>query len=289
VQKFEFDEKKNEYSTAYFLKTNQLGGNITESLKARSTNTLQPLSYQFTELIGEKGRTIDAQFKGEMMTATVIDNGRRQSIQRKIPKGAFLSSFLAYVMLAGKEGMKTGAKYSYQAIAEEDGGLYNGEAYIAGEETVAGISAFKILNTFKDSKFVSFCTFKGDVIATRSPLQKISTELTASAREATEGLTLNTSTMASVFGKVPAGIENPVSRKALPATSPKPQGGTVAAPAPATSGSEAESETNTQGDKASPEKMKKLLATPVPTEENPKREGVPGGQGIYIKGQPKGK
>src|ERR1700678_942779 len=50
VQRFEFDSKKKEFTTAYYLKTGANGGNITESLKARSTEGLRPISYQYTSL-----------------------------------------------------------------------------------------------------------------------------------------------------------------------------------------------------------------------------------------------
>jgi hypothetical protein len=253
VQRFEFDNKKQEFITTYFLKTNQIGGNITESLKARANASLKPVSFQFTELVGEKSRTIDALFKGENMTATIISGGQKQIIQKKIPKGAFLASFLGYVMLQGREGIKKDVKYSYHAIAEEDASLYSGEAYIAGEELVNGISAFKILNTFKSTQFVSFCTYKGEVIATRSPVQKISTELVIGAREATVGLGLNSSTLTHLFGNVPSGAENPVSRRALE-------------PSPTVS------------------PTKDIKETPRP--ETPKQQGIPGGTGIHLKGKP---
>ncbi len=265
VQRFEFDNKKQEFVTTYFLKTNQLGGNITESLKARASAALKPVSYQFTELVGEKSRTIDAQFKGENMTATIIAGGQRQVLQKKIPKGAFLASFLGYVMLQGREGIKKGAKYSYHAIAEEDASLYSGEAYIDSEETINGISAFKILNTFKSTQFVSYCTFKAEVIATRSPVQKISTELVASVREATAGLSLNSSTLTHLFGNVPLGAENPVSRRSLetpPKTTPPIGAGPSPTATPGNSGKE------------------------TPPLDTPKKQGIPGGTGIHLKGKP---
>lgn len=265
VQRFEFDTKKQEFVTIYYLKTSPSGGNITESLKARSSATLRPISYQFTELIGDKPRTIDAQFKGETMTATIIDAGKKQTVHKKIPKDAFLSTFLGYLMLQSKAGIKKGNKYTYQAIAEEDGGLYNGEAYVAGEESAVGVGAFKILNTFKGSQFISFCTYKAEVIATRSPVQKIATELVASVKEATAGLSLNSNALIQLFGYVPRGTENPVSRRAAePSTPPS-------APAP-------------PAGQAPPEKLKTLEATPPPSTDSPKMHGVPGGTGKHLKG-----
>lgn len=261
IQRYEFDPKKKEFTTEYFLKTNKVGGNITESLKARASADFKPISYQFTELVEDKPRTIDAQFSGDMMTAKINHNGQTQTIQKKLPKGTFLSSFLAYVMLQGKDGIKTGAKYTYNAIAEEDAGLYSGEAFVKGEETVNGLNVFKILNTFKGVQFVSYSTFKGEVIATRSPVQKVSTELVANIQEATAGLPLNSKTLGQIFGQVPQGIDNPISRRA-------PE-----------SAAKVESSQN----EAQEQKKKILESTPAPSEGSPKKEGVPGGKGIVIK------
>lgn len=261
VQRYEFDPKKKEFKTAYFLKTNHLAGNITESLQARASADFKPISYQFTELVGDKPRTIDAQFKGDTMTAKINQNGQTQTIQKKLPKGTFLSSFLAYVMLQGKEGIKTGAKYTYNAIAEEDANIYSGEAYVKGEETVNGIAAFKILNTYKGVQFVSYSTFKGEVIATRSPVQKVATELVAGIKEATAGFPVNSKTLTQVFGSFPKGVDNPVSRRA-PETITKVE----------TPQNEAQ------------EQKKKVLESAPATGSSPKKEGVPGGKGIVIKG-----
>lgn len=261
VQRYEYDPKKKEYYSYSFLKTNQVAGNITQSLRARANATFKPLGYQFTELAGDKPKLIDAQFGGETMTAKITENGKQNAISKKIPKNAFLSSFLAYVMLQGKEGLKKNAKYAYQAIAEEDAGVYSGEAFVHGEESVGGIPAFKVLNTFMGTQFVSYCTFKGEVLATRSPLQKLSTELVSTAQEATAGQSFNTNTVTQLFGSVPKGVENPVSRRG--------SSGVV----------------KSVGEEQTPEQKKKTLEGPPPTpSQNPKTEGVPGGQGISIKG-----
>jgi hypothetical protein len=248
VQRYEFDPKKKEFSTTYFLKTNAQAGNITESLKARADAGFKPIAYQYTELTGDSVRTIDATFKGDTMTAVIKDpkhpTQKEQTLHKTIPKGAFLSSFLGYVMLQGPEGIKKGAKYSYKAIAEEDGNLYSGEAYVSGEEVMNGVNAFKVLNTFKGAQFGSWVTHKGEVIATRSPVQKIATELAPSVQEATAGHSLNSNSLSILFGSVPKGTENVVAKRGIETPPPS--------------------------------------ATP----ETAKKEGVPGGQGIIIKGAP---
>lgn len=259
IQRVDFDPKKKEFSTAYFLKTNAAGGNLSESLKARATAGFRPVSYQYTSVQGDQTRTIDATFKGETMTAQVTEGAKRGTITKKVPKEVFLASFLGYVMLQGKEGIKKGVKYSYKAIAEEDADIQDGEAFVASEETMNGVSTFRVLNTFKKTKFVSWVTHKGEVVATASPVQKVSTELVATFQEATANQSVSTKTVEFVFGNMPKGKENVIARRASEAPS---------AQTPV------------------PSKLKQLEQKPESTGGTLKEEGIPGGKGIMVKGAP---
>ena len=95
-------------------------------------------------------------------------------------------------------------------------------------------------------------------------MQKIATELVATPQEATAGQQFATVHLTQLFGSVPKGLDNAVAKRGPE----KPAQG---------AGS------------ASADKLKKL-EEPLPTSsppENPKTRGVPGGQGITIKGSPK--
>lgn len=252
IQRFEFNPKSKEFSTIYYLRTAPPANDVIESLKARSDAGLKPLSYQYTELAAGRVRIVDATFKNDTMTLSVIDNGqKRPVVTKKVPKGAFLASFLSYLMLQSKEGLKVGVKYNYQAIAEEDGALHNGEAFIKAEETANGVTAYKVLNTFKNSNFSSHVTGKGEIIDTLSPVQGISTQLVATIQEATGGKSVNQNQLRQLFGAVPKGQDNVIARRS---------GG---APLGAS-------------------KQETLKGEP-PLEAG-KTEGVPGGKGIQIKG-----
>lgn len=275
IQRFEFNPGTKEYSTTYYLKTQPPANDVIESLKARSTADLQPLSYQYTELASGKVHIVDATFKNGTMTVSSLQNGKRTNLPaKKIAPGTFLASFLGYLMLQQKQGVKVGNKYSYQAIAEEDGNVYKGEAYVKSEETVKGISSFKILNTYKNVQFISYFTPKGEILATDSAAQGISTELVATIQEATKGMSVNSNQLTQLFGAVPKGQDNAISRKSggepLGAA---PVGGamTVSTPAP--------EEIKRTG---SP-KQKVLEGETV--KEPSKTEGIPGGSGIMIKGK----
>lgn len=223
VSRYEFDQKKNEFISTYFLKTNALGGNVTESLNARATSGFKPISYQYTSIVDGKTKTIDAAFKGEQMNAVVTENGKPTQVRKTIPKGAFPSTFLGYMMLKGKEGIKPGVRYAFVAIAEEDAAVYPGEASVVGQETQNGLPAFKVFNTFKGVRFASWVTIKGDVLATRSNTQGLATELVSSIQEATAGQSFNPSTLVALFKRLPEGKQNALARKeTAPAPSPQP-------------------------------------------------------------------
>lgn len=214
ISRYEFDAKKKRFASTYFLKTSSGGSDITESLKAYADADLAPLSYEYTSIIGKQTKTIDAKFKNGQMSA-VVKNGQQISrIERKIPKGTFLSTFLVYLMLKSKEGLKSETKYEYQAIAEEEGTINKGQALVGKEETFNGFKCFKILNTYKDAKFLSYVNERGEVLGTTAMGQGIGTELVGTAAEATASFPVSATLLKTLFDSVPAGQDNVVSNAA---------------------------------------------------------------------------
>jgi hypothetical protein len=244
IARYEFDNKKKQFIATTFLKTNEFGGNLTESLKAYSTDEMVPLSYQYTTLVGTQTKTIDAKFEKGKMFANVKDGDKVEKISKEIPKGTFLSSFLAYVMLRSPTGLKADSSYNFQAIAEEDAAVHKGLAVIKNQEDFKGIKGLKVLNEFKSSKFISVINEKGEVFSTKSPVQGIATELVAKPGDATASFSIPTAILKNLFGDVPTGQVNALSKMAhieLPPQTP-------------------------------------------PIEKNVKQEGIPQGIGIHVKG-----
>ncbi len=259
VSRYEFDAKKNHFTSTYFLKTNEQGGNLTESLKATANDKFQPISFQYTTKQGETMKMIDAKVSKDLMTANVSDGKVAQNLKAPVKKGTFLASFLGYLMLTN--GYKVDKKFVYSAIAEEDGATYSGEATIKAEEEFKGQKVFRILNKFKGSDFVSFVTPKGEILGTSSPLQSISTELVAVPAEATKGFIVPTDTLKLLFGSVPTGAKNVIagrSSSAMPAAEPP-------APAPAPSVK-----------KALPTKPGAAETKPPPNPESSTEPSIPG-------------
>lgn len=221
VQRFEFDEKKKLFTSTSLLQTNAQAGNSTEGFKAIAKENFEPVSYQYTFQSGDQAKTIDATFSGRQMTATLSDGTTATKTQKELPEGTFLSSFLAYLML--RQGYKVDTKYSYAAIAEEDGEIYKGEALIQGEQTYNGLEVFRIVNKFKNVTFTSFVTARGEVLGTESAEQNIKTELVANRHLATHGMTLPTRVLQTLFGGTPEGKENPIAKKASEAAQPTPK------------------------------------------------------------------
>lgn len=208
VQKYEYDKKKQQYISIYYIKTNELGGNLTESLKAYSNKKLQPISYQYTSQKGSELKTIDATFKNENMNLKISNGKVSNTSKSKIKKGTFLSTFLGYLML--KNGISKGKKFTYNAIAEEEGKSYGGESLIESEHKgkAKNITAYKIYNKYKNMNFISLINERAEVISTTSPLQKVSTELVKTPADATSGFTLNNKHLTALFGSIPAGKIN---------------------------------------------------------------------------------
>ena len=251
ITRYEFRPKDQRFYSTYFLKTGQLGSDITESLRAVAGKNLEPISYEYTSIVGKETKVIDAKFAKKKMTAivkTTPEKGPSKTItiREDLPKGAFLSTFLVYLMLKSDKGIQTESKYKYTAIAEEDAKVLEGEALVGKQEKYNGFQTFKIFNRFKDARFVSYVTDRGEVLATSSPATGIATELMAKPSEATGSFPVSSTILKNLFGDVPIGTNNAVSKKL---------------------------------------KLEALPPPPPPT--NPKQEGVPQNQGIILKAQPK--
>lgn len=211
LQRYEFDPKTKIFTSIYFLKTNEKGGNITESLKAQANDKFQPLNYKYTNQTGDKIKAIDAKFNKEIMQLEITDGKVKKNETHKIPKGTFMSSFLGYMML--QKGVKKDIRFKYSAVAEEDGASFSGEAFVEGQEEFKGIEVHRIKNKFKGSNFVSYFTKNGEILKTESPAIGLSTELQASTADATGNLMLPHKTVNLIFGKVPTGKINVLNKK----------------------------------------------------------------------------
>lgn len=219
ISRYEFDDKKKVFSATYFLKTNAAGGDVTESLKAMADSELAPISYSYTSVVGKDTKTIDAKFKNGTMSAVVKASGKPvDHLEKKVPKGTFLSTFLVYLILKSKDGLKSDTKYDYSAIAEEDGNIEKGVASVEGEETYNGFKAFKIMNTFKDSKFLSYVNAHGEVLGTNAVAQGVQTQLVATPAEAEGSIPVSQTLLKVIFGSIPTGQGNVVATSKPAAT-----------------------------------------------------------------------
>lgn len=226
ISKYEFNAKSKKFISTYFLKTSGQGMEITESLKAFANAELAPISYEYTSIVGKETKTIDAKFTGLKMTAQVRSNGKTQTIRKDLPKGTFLSTFLVYLMLKSKDGLKTDSNYDYQAVAEEDAEVYKGQASVGKEEVFLGLKAFKVQNKFKDVRFISYVNERGEALGTSSAAQGVATELVADPAQATTGFPSSPIILKNLFGEVPIGKTNMLSKSAnIQPTNPGKQQG----------------------------------------------------------------
>lgn len=234
IQRYELDPKKKQFISTYFLRTNQAGGNVSESLKAYATDKLNPISYQYTSLQGAVAKTIDANVrKGKkeesILQVKINEEGKLRVFEQKMQEGTFFSTFLIYLLLQGPKGITPGVKYNFKSIAEEDGKSFPGEVYIESEEKKKGIDVFKVLYTFKRTQFVNFIDAKGESLLSVSPALNIAAEMVATAEEATQGMTFNQQSVSLLFNGVPAGKKNRLAQsKPTPSAPPKANSDTLA-------------------------------------------------------------
>ncbi len=208
ISRYEFDPKKKQWRVTSYVKTNSLAGNVTESLTATANNKLQPLFFKYNGAINKTTKSIRAVFSKNKMRAIIIENGRKKTIKKDLPKGTFLSSFLVYMLLKDEDGLKPGFRFSYNAIAEEDAGVYPGSSYIKNTTNYKKMKLYRVLTEFKKTKFTSLLSPKGEAIFTNSPVQKISLEMVPSSLIATKGFQVNTKALKRLFGTIPIGLKN---------------------------------------------------------------------------------
>lgn len=217
IQRFEFDPKSKTFQTISFIKAKFGDQSMQESLKAKANDKFQPISYQYTMQSGTTMKTIDASFKGEIMSLKITDGKNVKTENHKIPKGTFLSSFLTYMIL--QKPLKINEAFQYSGVAEEDGGSYYGKALIESKTKKEGYESYRILNSFKAEKFESFVAvvkdpkdptknIRGEVLSTSSPVKNLSTQLVASPSKATENQVVPNKILIALFGNMPTGKAN---------------------------------------------------------------------------------
>lgn len=229
VTRYQFDPKAKQFTAQQLTRISAGGTEVMESLVATSDDTLNPISYKYTSLVGKQSKTIDAKFSKGKMTATVSETGKKnKTIRNDIKPGTFLSTFLVYTMLRSPTGMKTNSSYDYVAIAEEDGQIESGKVLVQKEEKYKGFSTFRIENNFKKNKFISFVTDKGEALATEVKDARLVTELVAKPADAISTIGMPESVAKMLFGNLPTGDKNVVTNyfKQIEKTAePSKQGG----------------------------------------------------------------
>jgi hypothetical protein len=109
--------------------------------------------------------------------------------------------------------------FSYSAVAEEDGGSYNGKAWLQSKEDRGAYQVFKIVNSFKGEHWVARMAaipdpketgkyIQAEVLETSAPTKNLKTELVDSPAVATEGQLVPNKILIALFGSVPTGKVN---------------------------------------------------------------------------------
>ena len=217
IQRYEFEPKDSTFQFISFLRVKLGDQVIQESTKAKANNKFQPITLSYTSQSGDEIKMIDGSFKGEIMKLKIINGKTVRDETHKIPKGTFFASFLTYLLL--QKPLTLNQTFQYSAVAEEDGGSFNGRALVESKEVTPDFENYKILNVFKGEKFIANVAVvkdpqdankntRGEVLSTNSPAKNISTVLVASPHLATKDQTVPNKTLLALFGSIPTGKVN---------------------------------------------------------------------------------
>ncbi|OFZ28585.1 MAG: hypothetical protein A2622_05695 [Bdellovibrionales bacterium RIFCSPHIGHO2_01_FULL_40_29] len=209
VLRNELDSKTGNFKTISFTRLSKNGFDMTESLSTLSSAELAPISYSYLATDGKKTKTIDAKFAKDKMSAVATEDGKVSKVEKKIPKGTFLSTTLYYLMLKSKEGLKTDSKYDFQAIAEELADIKTGSAKVDKKMVSQGsMQLLKVTNKFAGIEYENLISDRGEAISASTAATGIETELVKSSEEALEGVKVSSSTLEKLFGDIPTGKVN---------------------------------------------------------------------------------
>lgn len=213
IQRYALDAQTKLFSSTYYLVTKSDNVTTVESLNAKATAKFEPHSYQYSRLEGTKTKAIDAVMKGKKLVVKTIDNGKAQVKEITLNDKAFFSTFLAFLMMKTPKGISVGNKFTYEAIAEEDGAVTHGEVYIKEQVKEQGLETYRTLNTFKGEQFVNWIDSKGESIKTSVPQLNLTAELVTNPKDAYKDFPYNESSIKLLFGSIPDGKTNMLIKK----------------------------------------------------------------------------
>lgn len=208
IQRYSLDGATKLFTSTHYLYMKVGESTTIESLNAKSTTKFEPHSYQYTQLDGTKSKVIDAVITGKKFAVKTTEGGKTTAREVSINDKVFLSTFLPFLILKTPKGLAVGNKFTYDAIAEEDGTASNGEIYIKEQVKEAGLDAFRTLNTYKKEQFINWLDTKGESLKTFVPRLNLTGELMREPKESYKGMPFNESTIKLLFGSVPQGKTN---------------------------------------------------------------------------------
>ena len=209
VLRHEIDDKTKNFKSTSFIKLGKEKFDLTETYQAISDPTFIPISLTYLSAGDRKTKTIDAKIKNMVMTGLVVEDGKKIKLNSPIPKGAFFSSALYYLMLQSKEGLKTDTKFDFVGITEEGPVPIDGTVSVDKKmATVGSNQLLKVSNKFAGSEYDNLISSRGEVYSANTPSTSIETELVKSPEDAMSGIKLAPGTLEKIFGSKPTGKQN---------------------------------------------------------------------------------
>lgn len=212
IQRYSLESQTKQFVSVHYMVLKVGDTTTVESLTAKSSTKFEPQSYQYSQIDGAKTKAIDAVVKGKKLVIKTVENGKATVREVGISDKVFFSTFLPFLILKTEKGLSVGNKFTYEAVAEEDGTVSSGEIYVKEQVKEAGLDTYRTLNTFKKEQFVNWVNKVGESIKTQVPAHNVSAELMRDPKEAHKNFPFSENTIKLLFGGIPAGKTNMLSK-----------------------------------------------------------------------------
>lgn len=221
ITQYEYLSSSKNFKMSNYLVLGNGAGPLQQSVTSTANEKFEPLSFQFTSLSkdaqnGALTKSLDVQFvkkarefelKGESR-----ENGKSKPFKGKAPLFTMLSNFLTYKLYSSPTGISTKTIYDYNAVAEEDGAPSKGTATVLKQISHKNQKVYQIKNDFKGDTWMNLVNTKGETLQFENQQSGLSAELVLDPKEAVQSLPYNLNVIKTVFGDIPKGIKNSLSK-----------------------------------------------------------------------------
>lgn len=212
IERFYFDSDSKTYNHLSFTKAEYLGKTYSEKIKAVSTESFKPQSLHYESLEGNNKKIIKASIKKNKISIATTTNGNNKTTSKKLPKGAFFSSFLKMMLINNKLQLNKEMKYS--VLIEETADILTGKSIATEKIKVKGQWTYKVYTQITDSSMTFYINKKADILRAEQPQLHLTSELQKQLKPKIRKNLWSDKDLKNWFGNIPTGNINSLNIKA---------------------------------------------------------------------------